>query len=1296
MTQTYPLYAGELYQQPLRDKEITFLDPPLGSGSLSARFRAAIEGEFFFTKTALSTENCPGATSWGILANEVLIQKYLSQHLPKNSDLSLYCGYTEVEDELCILFKDISPLKGVREEDEQEMSKNSLAYMFSVQDNFEKGSSKRWEIRQKVKATTPRDLGEVVFIAKEVAFQAGIYHSLRAEGEGRNGIVHMDISPGNILVYKDSDEKTKVLLVDFGIARENGKDPLRLFNEFKPGEVSGNYYSSKRGEFLVNAIYHPPNEQEDYKKEIDPSYDTYNLTNLLCLMVTGKLMEYWRGDYRELHGGEAAPEKKIKIKQKYAVEKVVDTGINSEEFTVNHDQLEKDLKEEILSRYNGEKCSKREAEQLAKIIVKGTAYEKAERYAEAKDLAQALEALGFSAPKDHKSSVPLFLPKRGIPNYLNVAWRDPFVNLEERCSEPEIPAADLERGVRQKLNKLVSALPAVIAPDPREVEGFYEGIKQKAEEGLKGLPEGIPPDLSPDYALVSANSLLGNSAQMINAATKEAEEYYKSRWWRRAWKWGTAVFAEEAQPNSVLIIPAATKEAKEVAKPKESKKGRKALKWGGAILGATIAGVAIGLLVKGCQSYIQHTPPVINSFQCPSEVTLEQYESAVCSLDLGNNLLDRRSLECTIACNTEVATFNAKAYDFVKVKLPELCGRPPNSSLLSLGAICRSKSGLESELKSAKVRVVTPPPEPVPTVEPEQPIVLLDCPAEAKSSDYVKCVISIIDSGDTVECLFDNSSETYSKIVEANQRYSFHSPINLANDRLSYVTLNIKCMNEVGLISEPASAQIGVHYNTPPEIIKLDCHSKIKFSGFREYWHKVLTSPVRTCGILVNDDQEEPLNCDIFCLWMGDKFKSGEYELPHFYSGGIFKRVDDVGIKSRETDKLDFERICGSYMTSGAFRLRVKCGDTEGKESGIKAAEIIFEEYPQNRNACGYHIVKEGFEKPFNWENYRCKEISAEDRLKMQKRGSGYHLPGCYSPEEYTALELAVKEELGSVCPQTGKYGIALDHLCCSPENSSQVLEKAYAFNFPPEIKKFSCPEEVLRPSLNKKNCSILVEDDHFENGMSCKVTCQGENGRTVSTLKVDSHIDRTFSIGSVCKKAGKSSTYTLSLECPDSKGMASNTLKSEVKVLSSKKEAPLKPMNPAAKKEKESSSPLHFTEFNCPAEMGAAEINLPVSRCFFETSTPIIIQKMDCNVRCMQDSTTSLTRFTDVKSGVRYQFMVGKVCKALENSREVHITMDCKTSLGMSTPLMKKKVTITSRPAIEEMANPRRIEEKQ
>ncbi|MFH1396795.1 MAG: hypothetical protein ABIG93_05325 [archaeon] len=334
-------------------REVHILSEGRSVGSLSSRFFIELGRERMFWKTHSNNITCPGPTSITLLLNEMSVEDTIKEYSSKMDHNQIlaefgkreYLGSMEIDGRMGLLFKDLS---------------RGHAYFQTLEEIIELPDySKRNNVKpEEIKANNYKilKLDKVVNLTESILKQVKFFHNFKTPI--CSGIIHGDLSPANIIVI----DRNIFLVNDFGIARSKGEDIRHLFNKSVAGPVSNTYYTSgNRG--IFNVIYSSP-DIESYEKA-EPSIDTYFMANNLCLMLTGRLSQYWINKAKEVQNKK----------------------------DLNH------LRESLLESLDGDRkddknYSDENAEKLVDIIIKGTSG-KDERYQEAQDFIDDLKEINL-------------------------------------------------------------------------------------------------------------------------------------------------------------------------------------------------------------------------------------------------------------------------------------------------------------------------------------------------------------------------------------------------------------------------------------------------------------------------------------------------------------------------------------------------------------------------------------------------------------------------------------------------------------------------------------------------------------------------------------------------------------------------------------------------------------------------------------------------------------------------------------------------------------------------------------
>jgi len=110
--------------------------------------------------------------------------------------------------------------------------------------------------------TGPISTEVTIYMMKEIVSAVGYAHNKKIAIDGYDGVLHLDIKPGNILIGK----KGEVKVIDYGISQ--GTD-------------------EERGQKIMGSPMYMTPEQLDINAELNPQTDIYALGVLLHHMVTG-------------------------------------------------------------------------------------------------------------------------------------------------------------------------------------------------------------------------------------------------------------------------------------------------------------------------------------------------------------------------------------------------------------------------------------------------------------------------------------------------------------------------------------------------------------------------------------------------------------------------------------------------------------------------------------------------------------------------------------------------------------------------------------------------------------------------------------------------------------------------------------------------------------------------------------------------------------------------------------------------------------------------------------------------
>ncbi len=1253
-------------------EDITYL----GEGSLTSRLRGRIGKELVFAKTALSSENCPGATSIMLLQNEDQVQRYIAEHTPTEQQQHVYLGYTEVKDWLCLLFKDISPLHSRNQNQENKMYReNSLAGKINTNDDIIIDPRLR-SVEKKVKVIATNingdeHLKEAVFIAKEVASQAHYYHQLKKSGRG--GIIHTDISPGNVLIYVDTDGKYKVLLSDFGLARENGKDPLKLFNKLTPGRVGGIYYSSDEKKFLKNNLYHPPNVDIDYINSIDPTYDTYNITNLLCLMLTGKLVEFWRKDYQD--------------------KLMTDDGEHywsEEKFKVVPDELRRSLNTKLKQRHSG--LSDKQRDKLVEIIVRGTHQDKAQRYSSAAVLQEELSDLVLEEPSGYKPNpIGSNFPTGKVPNLPDSGWGiiEPYKEYRPETNFPEI---DLDGKVITWINGEAKKVDSIlfITPNQKELEKVYGGAKIKAEQALSELAKLPPPELSSDYSLLP--ELLEKDAEII----------------------GTQIAAEAAETAAIT-----EKKAKRWKTIKRISLGI------GAPIGITALSLfGYGVLYKGCGDNPPHhhcgngvcetekgenpencpedcgdipppvciseSPPTIVEFSGPEKVRHHFKPEDKIYLQAKDDCTNE--LTCFVSCTDDkgAATLpdtepwvlqDNKRYP---LELSKLCAISPTTNKLSLEVVCRDEEDSSSEPKTLEIKI-----------EPNSPPVLeLNCPTEIthQSGELAKpepvCDYKVVDKdSDPLKCSFScDSKSAYNSTVKnkktastSNSGGELERKVELAEACPEFYNhskfhVEMTCYDDSKALSNTVTADINY-----PSFNRTRTKNACGFPAVKEEFAKPENWAEYKCMDVSWDENHKKTQ------------RGSRVYLPECYLTNDFMN-DSIADRYHIWEGCDSNELCcPPNFSVDASKEKMK--EKLAAEPNLPPKIVKFEASNNNTNRLCYTLDVE--DDKFE-ENIKCmitcdSEIKTKRFLVINKwtmfrtMGPAITYPVIVdkaTTSKTMSSHLEDKHCGNDICKRSSRSelynleAVCTDSFGAASEPTSAKIEIP---NTPPQITELDCPNTFNYPLSSSSKCELKVTDNEdIGGGVTCEFTCKGEKEVVFPTgCTFGGSWIYDWPLKQICAGAGHAKEYKVEVTCIDSAGAKSNNKYDTIKVKSTKKDKPettsnsldkilpkTDPLEERSKKFDPASLLSRITEFTCPSEIRAMDLFNNNGKCYFEVEGPSEVKSFECETTCDTNATITRKEYLP-ENDQRYFLSLKEICGHAENVKELNISLKCKNPKG-------------------------------
>lgn len=117
-------------------------------------------------------------------------------------------------------------------------------------------------LRDFIRNHAPVEIDDMIDIVEGIAAAADHMHSM--------GIVHRDLKPGNIMLYRNDDNRFVPIMLDFGVAKQSGVTVITL-------------------DGTVGTIEYMPPEQILEAPLVNPASDVYAVGVMAYEMLTGKL-----------------------------------------------------------------------------------------------------------------------------------------------------------------------------------------------------------------------------------------------------------------------------------------------------------------------------------------------------------------------------------------------------------------------------------------------------------------------------------------------------------------------------------------------------------------------------------------------------------------------------------------------------------------------------------------------------------------------------------------------------------------------------------------------------------------------------------------------------------------------------------------------------------------------------------------------------------------------------------------------------------------------------------------------
>ncbi len=270
-----------------------------GSGTFSHRYHASLEESSKFIKTPRTSDEAHGIDTRAVHGNEIFTEELLAL---KRKD-RLYSEYLEINNRLCIV-SDFFAGHPNNSENLGNIININHRDLITPKKEWSKEQLLQWRLQSRMQleadANEILELSDIINISKATAMDLRILHSMKFSEEeaGYNiaGIIHFDVTLENILIHKNL--KTGILdvrLIDLALARALGRDCKYLLNRTVQTTANIGYYISSRFGLIHNLYHaHELDIESDTDLKAEPYFDLFNLGDIMSLMLTKKLTDFWK------------------------------------------------------------------------------------------------------------------------------------------------------------------------------------------------------------------------------------------------------------------------------------------------------------------------------------------------------------------------------------------------------------------------------------------------------------------------------------------------------------------------------------------------------------------------------------------------------------------------------------------------------------------------------------------------------------------------------------------------------------------------------------------------------------------------------------------------------------------------------------------------------------------------------------------------------------------------------------------------------------------------------------------